>query len=232
TSQQCDQDTSASPLGPGPITDSTVPIEADTHFQNMELRLHESMMETLNTQLSGMFSNLHALINFAVLSAITSASAPTTAATAPVVTVDPTVSIRSTVYNAATANSMTYFKMPSIRPIEFTGNFRNKPAHELQNILDDYFDRSYELCKLYNFASSTTTVSQITKSVLTKLTPTKLPSEPSMVISNGLSCHLDSPTRLPSSKEPSAAYFKMQSTLSSPFSLMIPTIQNHCHLQL
>ncbi|KAJ3004042.1 UNVERIFIED_CONTAM: hypothetical protein HDU68_005366 [Siphonaria sp. JEL0065] len=46
--------------------------------------------------------------------------------------------------------------MPSIRPIEFTGNFRNKPAHELQNILDDYFDRSYELCKLYNFASSTT----------------------------------------------------------------------------
>ncbi|KAJ3004043.1 UNVERIFIED_CONTAM: hypothetical protein HDU68_005367 [Siphonaria sp. JEL0065] len=86
-----DQDTSMSPLGPGPITDSTVPIEADTHFQNMELRLHESMMETLNTQLSGMFSNLHALINSAVLSAITSASAPTSAATAPVVTVDPTV---------------------------------------------------------------------------------------------------------------------------------------------
>jgi hypothetical protein len=44
------------------------------------------------------------------------------------------------------------FKMPSVKPIQFSGNLKHKPAHELQNLLDDYLERSLELCKLYNFA--------------------------------------------------------------------------------
>ncbi|KAJ3094989.1 hypothetical protein HK100_005951, partial [Physocladia obscura] len=42
--------------------------------------------------------------------------------------------------------------MPSVKPLEFSGNFKGKPAHELQNFLDDYLDGSLELCQLYNFA--------------------------------------------------------------------------------
>ncbi|KAJ3343195.1 hypothetical protein HDU83_005806, partial [Entophlyctis luteolus] len=44
------------------------------------------------------------------------------------------------------------FKMPSIRPLEFTGNIKHMPAHQLQNYLDDYLERSLETCRLYNFA--------------------------------------------------------------------------------
>ncbi|KAJ3125611.1 hypothetical protein HK100_010709, partial [Physocladia obscura] len=42
--------------------------------------------------------------------------------------------------------------MPSVKPLEFSGIFKGKAAHELQNSLDDYLDHSLELCQLYNFA--------------------------------------------------------------------------------
>ncbi|KAJ3091533.1 hypothetical protein HK100_007152 [Physocladia obscura] len=44
------------------------------------------------------------------------------------------------------------FKMPSVKPLEFSGIFKGKAAHELQNSLDDYLDHSLEICQLYNFA--------------------------------------------------------------------------------
>ncbi|KAJ3103894.1 hypothetical protein HK100_004138, partial [Physocladia obscura] len=44
------------------------------------------------------------------------------------------------------------FKMPSVKSLEFSGIFKGKAAHELQNSLDDYLDCSLELCQLYNFA--------------------------------------------------------------------------------
>ncbi|KAJ3133965.1 hypothetical protein HK100_003956 [Physocladia obscura] len=43
-------------------------------------------------------------------------------------------------------------QMPSVKPLEFSGNFKGKTGHELQNSLDDYLNRSLELCQLYNFA--------------------------------------------------------------------------------
>ncbi|KAJ3096284.1 hypothetical protein HK100_005603 [Physocladia obscura] len=42
--------------------------------------------------------------------------------------------------------------MPSVKPLEFSGIFKGKAAHELQNSLDDYLARSLELYQLYNFA--------------------------------------------------------------------------------
>ncbi|KAJ3386204.1 hypothetical protein HDU80_000468, partial [Chytriomyces hyalinus] len=32
------------------------------------------------------------------------------------------------------------FCMPSIKPIPFSGKLRKRPAHEIQNILDDYLE--------------------------------------------------------------------------------------------
>ncbi|KAJ3191213.1 hypothetical protein HDU82_003689, partial [Entophlyctis luteolus] len=57
------------------------------------------------------------------------------------------------------------FKMPSIKPITFTGNIKHMPVHQLQNFLDDYLKHSLETCKLYNLAqdiNSTTHVGQPT----------------------------------------------------------------------
>ncbi|KAJ3240608.1 hypothetical protein HDU78_002230 [Chytriomyces hyalinus] len=44
------------------------------------------------------------------------------------------------------------FCMPSIKPIPFNGKLGNRPAHEIQNILDDYLECSLENCRLYNLA--------------------------------------------------------------------------------
>ncbi|KAJ3198804.1 hypothetical protein HDU82_001008, partial [Entophlyctis luteolus] len=52
----------------------------------------------------------------------------------------------------APARPLHDFKMPSVKPLEFTGNIKHMPAHQLQNYLDDYLERSLETCRLYNFA--------------------------------------------------------------------------------
>ncbi|KAJ3205097.1 hypothetical protein HDU82_005406, partial [Entophlyctis luteolus] len=44
------------------------------------------------------------------------------------------------------------FRMPSNPPPKFSGNLKHRPAHELQNVLDDYLDRTLEMCRIYNFA--------------------------------------------------------------------------------
>ncbi|KAJ3234960.1 hypothetical protein HDU81_000978 [Chytriomyces hyalinus] len=44
------------------------------------------------------------------------------------------------------------FRMPSIKPLPFSGKLGNRPAHEIQNILDDYLERNLENCRLYNLA--------------------------------------------------------------------------------
>ncbi|KAJ3378028.1 hypothetical protein HDU84_008019 [Entophlyctis sp. JEL0112] len=56
--------------------------------------------------------------------------------------------------NSNTANTprIPDFKMPSVKPIEFSGNIKHMPAHRLQNTLDDYLERSLETCELYNMA--------------------------------------------------------------------------------
>ncbi|KAJ3011107.1 UNVERIFIED_CONTAM: hypothetical protein HDU68_001815, partial [Siphonaria sp. JEL0065] len=66
----------------------------------------------------------------------------------------PTVDATSEIVPTATvtARTMPDFKMPSIKPITFSGSIKSKPAHELQNHLDDYLDRSLEVCQLYGFA--------------------------------------------------------------------------------
>ncbi|KAJ3249866.1 hypothetical protein HDU77_007377 [Chytriomyces hyalinus] len=53
------------------------------------------------------------------------------------------------------------FRMPSVKPITFSGSFRNKPAHEVQNLLDDYLERSHEICILYGFAPSINQMTQL-----------------------------------------------------------------------
>ncbi|KAJ3077675.1 hypothetical protein HK100_010948, partial [Physocladia obscura] len=40
------------------------------------------------------------------------------------------------------------FKMPSVKPLEYSGIFKSRAAHELQNSLDDYLDCSLEICQL------------------------------------------------------------------------------------
>ncbi|KAJ3376320.1 hypothetical protein HDU84_000376, partial [Entophlyctis sp. JEL0112] len=62
--------------------------------------------------------------------------------------------------NVAASSRAPDFKMPSIKPIKFSGNIKHMPAHRLQNYLDDYLERSLETCKLYNFTSEPATVSQ------------------------------------------------------------------------
>ena len=52
------------------------------------------------------------------------------------------------------------FKMPSIKPLPFSGNQGNRPAHELQNILDDYLERSLEICQLYGLAPDITRITK------------------------------------------------------------------------
>ncbi|KAJ3002995.1 UNVERIFIED_CONTAM: hypothetical protein HDU68_005920, partial [Siphonaria sp. JEL0065] len=39
-----------------------------------------------------------------------------------------------------TVRKLPDFKMPSVKPLTFSGNIKNKPAHELQNYLDDFLD--------------------------------------------------------------------------------------------
>ncbi|TPX52255.1 hypothetical protein CcCBS67573_g09911, partial [Chytriomyces confervae] len=52
------------------------------------------------------------------------------------------------------------FRMPSVKPLAFSGNHRNHPAHEIQNYLDDYLERSHEICTLYGFAPSINDLTQ------------------------------------------------------------------------
>ncbi|KAJ3243414.1 hypothetical protein HDU77_010391 [Chytriomyces hyalinus] len=47
------------------------------------------------------------------------------------------------------------FRLPAIKPLPFSGVFGNKPAHEIQNMIDDYLERSYEFCLLHRLAPST-----------------------------------------------------------------------------
>ncbi|KAJ3200493.1 hypothetical protein HDU82_008869, partial [Entophlyctis luteolus] len=54
--------------------------------------------------------------------------------------------------NTANTPCIPDFKMPSVKPIEFSGNIKHMPAHRLQNTLDDYLERSLETCELYNMA--------------------------------------------------------------------------------
>ncbi|KAJ3095370.1 hypothetical protein HK100_005847 [Physocladia obscura] len=67
---------------------------------------------------------------------------------------DPTVgsSQNFTIGLNSSQRRLTDFKMPSVKPLEFSGIFKGKATHGLQNSLDDYLDRSLEICQLYNFA--------------------------------------------------------------------------------
>ncbi|KAJ3003962.1 UNVERIFIED_CONTAM: hypothetical protein HDU68_005414, partial [Siphonaria sp. JEL0065] len=60
-----------------------------------------------------------------------------------------------------TVRKLPDFKVPSVKPLTFSGNIKNKPAHQLQNYGDDYLDRSLEIGHLYNFAESVSTVTHI-----------------------------------------------------------------------
>ncbi|KAJ3063337.1 hypothetical protein HDU98_000839 [Podochytrium sp. JEL0797] len=60
-----------------------------------------------------------------------------------------------------TSRPLPIFNMPSVKPLTFDGNFKNHPAHELQNILDNYLNHSLEHCILYNFATGPESVVMI-----------------------------------------------------------------------
>ncbi|KAJ3240860.1 hypothetical protein HDU77_011060 [Chytriomyces hyalinus] len=51
------------------------------------------------------------------------------------------------------------FRLPAIKPLPFSGVFGNKPAHKIQNLIDDYLERSYEFCLLHRLAPSTAEIS-------------------------------------------------------------------------
>ncbi|KAJ3379494.1 hypothetical protein HDU80_002405, partial [Chytriomyces hyalinus] len=51
------------------------------------------------------------------------------------------------------------FRLPAIKPLPFSRVFGNKPAHEIQNLIDTYLKRSYEFCLLHCPAPSTTEIS-------------------------------------------------------------------------
>jgi hypothetical protein len=53
------------------------------------------------------------------------------------------------------------FRMPSVNPYDFEGKPSNKPAHELQNLLDNYLDRSKELCRRYGFAPDVASIQYV-----------------------------------------------------------------------
>ncbi|KAJ3226902.1 hypothetical protein HDU81_007019, partial [Chytriomyces hyalinus] len=53
------------------------------------------------------------------------------------------------------------FRMLSVKPITFFGSFHSKPAHEIQNLLNNYLKCSYEICILYSFAPSASQMSQL-----------------------------------------------------------------------
>ncbi|KAJ3234226.1 hypothetical protein HDU81_001621 [Chytriomyces hyalinus] len=57
-------------------------------------------------------------------------------------------------------HSLPFFEMPGIKPLSFSKVPHNCTVYKLQNYIDDYLERSYELCKLYRFAPST---AEITK---------------------------------------------------------------------
>ncbi|KAJ3377917.1 hypothetical protein HDU80_003086, partial [Chytriomyces hyalinus] len=52
------------------------------------------------------------------------------------------------------------FRMPSVKPLVFSRNHRNHPAHEIQNYLNDYLKCSHEICTLYGFAPSINNLTQ------------------------------------------------------------------------
>ncbi|KAJ3219726.1 hypothetical protein HDU81_000265 [Chytriomyces hyalinus] len=66
------------------------------------------------------------------------------------------------------------FRMPSVKPITFSGSFRNKPAHKVQNLLDDYLERSHEICILYGFAPSTNQTTQLNQPTFVQFTSSGL----------------------------------------------------------
>ncbi|TPX67624.1 hypothetical protein CcCBS67573_g07445 [Chytriomyces confervae] len=51
------------------------------------------------------------------------------------------------------------FRLPAIKPLPFSGVYGNKPALKIQNLIDNYLERSYEFCLLHCLASSTTEIS-------------------------------------------------------------------------
>lgn len=46
------------------------------------------------------------------------------------------------------------FRIPNAKPLPFSGTFQNRPAHELQNYLDDYLNRTAQTCRWFQFAPS------------------------------------------------------------------------------
>ncbi|KAJ3339925.1 hypothetical protein HDU83_007423 [Entophlyctis luteolus] len=116
---------------------STPEVSIDHAIANIH-----AMIDTLRQAVQNLTTDHNVLQN--EVQTILTAPAPTTALAA----ISPTTRVPD-------------FKMPSIKPIEFTGNIKHMPAHKLQNYLDDYLERSLETCKLYNFASEPADVSYI-----------------------------------------------------------------------
>ncbi|KAJ3399821.1 hypothetical protein HDU80_007547, partial [Chytriomyces hyalinus] len=51
------------------------------------------------------------------------------------------------------------FRLPTIKPLPFSRVYGNKPAHKIQNLIDNYLKCSYEFCLLHPLAPSSAKIS-------------------------------------------------------------------------